>query len=130
MEWKFKKNEKTNKVILLVLCGLLLLVLTLPSVSGQTEQTGTDTETADTASYETRLRELLADAYGEGMVDVMVYAQEETQTYYGASQNAEITGVLVTVSREVVQETTTADITMAVCALFNLPAHKVAVLVK
>ena len=30
MEWKFKKNEKWNKVILVVLCGILLLVIVMP----------------------------------------------------------------------------------------------------
>ena len=121
MEWKFKKNEKWNKVILVVLCGILLLVIVMPQKTVQTAvgQTGSSSDT--TASYEVRLRELLADTYGADMVDVLIYAGDRTET---------ITGVLITIKKEAVTGTTIADITLAVCALFDLPAHKVAVLVK
>ena len=56
MEWKFKKNEKWNKVILVVLCGILLLVIVMPQKTVQTAvgQTGSSSDT--TASYEVRLR--------------------------------------------------------------------------
>ena len=83
-----------------------------------------------TASYEVRLRELLADTYGADMVDVLIYAGDRTQTYYGSGGTETITGVLITIKKEAVTGTTIADITLAVCALFDLPAHKVAVLVK
>lgn len=125
MEWKFKKNEKWNKVILVVLCGILLLVIVMPQ---KTVQTGSSSDT--TASYEVRLRELLADTYGADMVDVLIYAGDRTQTYYGSDGTETITGVLITIKKEAVTGTTIADITLAVCALFDLPAHKVAVLVK
>lgn len=51
MEWKFKKNEKWNKVILVVLCGILLLVIVMPQKTVQTAvgQTGSSSDT--TASY-------------------------------------------------------------------------------
>lgn len=125
MEWKFKKNEKWNKVILVVLCGILLLVIVMPQ---KTVQTGSSSDT--TASYEGRLRELLADTYGADMVDVLIYAGDHTKTYYGSGGTETITGVLITIKKEAVTGTTIADITLAVCALFDLPAHKVAVLVK
>lgn len=135
MEWKFKKNEKWNKVILVVLCGILLLVIVMPQKTVQTAvgQTGSSSDT--TASYEVRLRELLADTYGADtygadMVDVLIYAGDRTQTYYGSGGTETITGVLITIKKEAVTGTTIADITLAVCALFDLPAHKVAVLVK
>ena len=79
---------------------------------------------------EVRLRELLADTYGADMVDVLIYAGDRTQTYYGSGGTETITGVLITIKKEAVTGTTIADITLAVCALFDLPAHKVAVLVK
>lgn len=127
---KFKKNETWNKVILIVLCGIFLLVAAMPQKT-QTEKAMTeDSETGESLSYENRLRALLADTYGEDMVDVLIYAGASTQTYYGSSANAKITGVLITVDRRVVTDTTIADITLSVCALFDLPAHKVAVLVK
>lgn len=130
MEWKFKKNEKWNKVILVVLCGILLLVIVMPQKTVDTG-IGKTTSTAETtASYEDRLRTLLEDAYGVGMVDVLIYAGTNTQTYYGSGGGETITGVLITIKKEAVQNTTVADITLAVCALFDLPAHKVAVLVK
>ena len=127
---KYKKNEKWNKVILVVLCGILLLVIVMPQKTVQTAvgQTGSSSDT--TASYEVRLRELLADTYGADMVDVLIYAGDRTQTYYGSGGTETITGVLITIKKEAVTGTTIADITLAVCALFDLPAHKVAVLVK
>ena len=134
MEWKFKKNEKWNKVILVVLCGILLLVIVMPQkpilapIQTAVGQTGSSSDT--TASYEVRLRELLADTYGADMVDVLIYAGDRTQTYYGSGGTETITGVLITIKKEAVTGTTIADITLAVCALFDLPAHKVAVLVK
>jgi hypothetical protein len=61
---------------------------------------------------------------------VNIYAGDRTQTYYGSGGTETITGVLITIKKEAVTGTTIADITLAVCALFDLPAHKVAVLVK
>ena len=131
MEWKFKKNEKLNKVILMVLVGVLLLILVMPAQNSDTASSGVAEDTEQAASsYEDRLRTLLSDAYGEGMVDVLIYSQPKTDGYYDMKQKEEITGVLITIRESAVSETTISDITLAVCALFDLPAHKVAVLVK
>ena len=130
MEWKFKKNEKWNKVILVVLCGILLLVIAMPQKAAGTATGGSAASEDTTISYEKRLRTLLADTYGADMVDVLIYAGDRTQTYYGSGGKESITGVLITIKKEAVTGTTIADITLAVCALFDLPAHKVAVLVK
>lgn len=130
MEWKFKKNEKWNKVILVVLCGILLLVIAMPQKATGTATGGSAASEDTTVSYEERLRTLLADTYGADMVDVLIYAGDRTQTYYGSGGKESITGVLITIKKEAVTGTTIADITLAVCALFDLPAHKVAVLVK
>lgn len=130
MEWKFKKNEKWNKVILVVLCGILLLVIAMPQKAAGTAMGGSAASEDTTISYEERLRTLLADTYGADMVDVLIYAGDRTQTYYGSGGKESITGVLITIKKEAVTGTTIADITLAVCALFDLPAHKVAVLVK
>ena len=130
MEWKFKKNEKWNKVILVVLCGILLLVIAMPQKAAGTAMGGSAASEDTTISYEERLRTLLADTYGADMVDVLIYAGDRTQTYYGSGGKESITGVLITIKKEAVTGTTISDITLAVCALFDLPAHKVAVLVK
>ena len=130
MEWKFKKNEKWNKVILVVLCGILLLVIVMPQKSLNMGTVGTVATTETVNSYEDRLRALLTDTYGEDMIDVLIYAGDHTKTYYGSGGTETITGVLITIKKEAVTGTTIADITLAVCALFDLPAHKVAVLVK
>ena len=130
MEWKFKKNEKWNKVILVVLCSILLLVIAMPQKAAGTATGGSVASEDTTVSYEERLRTLLADTYGADMVDVLIYAGDRTQTYYGSGGKESITGVLITIKKEAVTGTTIADITLAVCALFDLPAHKVAVLVK
>ena len=70
MEWKFKKNEKWNKVILVVLCGILLLVIAMPQKAAGTATGGSAASEDTTISYEERLRTLLADTYGADMVDV------------------------------------------------------------
>lgn len=126
---KFKKNEKWNKIILLVLCGVLLLVIAMPQKT-ETSDTTKQISVDACVTYETRLKELLEDTYGKGMIDVLIYAGTSTADYYAGSKKEEITGVLITVKQEVVSGTTISDITLAVCALFDLPAHKVAVLVK
>ena len=53
----------------------LLLVIVMPQKTVQTAvgQTGSSSDT--TASYEVRLRELLADTYGADMVDVLIFMQ-------------------------------------------------------
>lgn len=61
MEWKFKKNEKWNKVILVVLCGILLLVIVMPQKSLNMGTVGTVATTETVNSYEDRLRALLTD---------------------------------------------------------------------
>ena len=48
MEWKFKKNEKWNKVILVVLCGILLLVIVMPQKTVHDLVTERFTDLADT----------------------------------------------------------------------------------
>ena len=57
MEWKFKKNEKWNKVILVVLCGILLLVIVMPQKTVQTAvgQTGSSSDTTASRSEERRV---------------------------------------------------------------------------
>ena len=52
MEWKFKKNEKWNKVILVVLCGILLLVIAMPQKSAGTATVGSVASEDTTVSYE------------------------------------------------------------------------------
>lgn len=141
MEWKFSKNEKVNKVILVVLMGVMLLVIVMPMKQGDTGGVGSSAsapgkEEAGTSqqslSDETRLTSMLEKTYGSGTVSVMVYESEgDSEDYYGSMQKSNsITGVLIVISDKVVTETTISDITLAVCALFDLPAHKVAVLVK
>lgn len=115
----------------MVLVGLLLLILVLPAKSTGTQDTDSTSDTVEeTVFYEERLRELLSDAYGEGMVDVLIYSEPKSEGYYNSNQKEEITGVLITIRESAVSETTISDITLSVCALFDLPAHKVAVLVK
>ena len=112
------------------MCRILLLMIVMQkkTMKNAVGQTGSSSDT--TASYEVRLRELLADTYGADMVDVEIYEGGRTQANFGSGGTETITVVLITIKKEAVTGTTIADITLAVCALFDLPAHKVAVLVK
>lgn len=75
-----------------------MIVMPQKTVQTAVGQTGSSSDT--TASYEVRLRELLADTYGADMVDVLIYAGDRTQTYYGSGGTETITGVLITIKRK------------------------------
>lgn len=135
-----KKNEKLNKVITVILVGILILIIVVPtrdSSSGDTQNNLSEedgmTNGYDSYAdyYENKLKEILEDSYGEGTMQVMVHLINENQTegLYGSSENeVTVDGVLIVAAVD--SEQAVSDITFAVCALFDLPAHKVAVMIK
>ncbi len=139
---EFKKNDKLTKIITAILVGILLLVVFIP-VNKNNGMSSTTAETMNIADctdfemyseyYEARLTEILEDSYGEGTMNVMVrisaYNNQDT-TYISYNDNNEVTVDGVLIVADVKSEQAVSDITFAVCALFDLPAHKVAVMIK
>ncbi|MBR1815738.1 MAG: hypothetical protein IJ763_03465 [Lachnospiraceae bacterium] len=145
---KFK--GKSGNIITFILIGILLLIIAMPvkknnvydsSITDSTSETSSYSEGADIAEYdnyadyyESRLKEILEKSYGEGTMEVMVsLTQIKDDSYmnrYDSSYNYErsVDGVLIVA--DINDASAVADISFAVCALFDLPAHKVAVMIK
>lgn len=78
--------------------------------------------------YENRLKAILEKSYGQGTMEVMVNVKKDSEKglYGDSSEEFYVDGVLVVAKVDDIAKV--ADISNAVCALFNLPACKVAVL--
>ncbi len=158
IEWMRKKfpGKDISRIITVILIGILVLVVLMPVKSGGRDETGqndkatgsllggaeasnetnaaTDNEgtTAyDEAYYEERLKNILEKSYGTGTIDVMIHMKKESDTdvfYNSATEAAIIDGVLIVARINDMSQA--MDISNAVCALFNLPACKVSVLMR
>jgi len=132
------KKEKVNKIITVILVGLLLLIIVVPFGDDTSAKEGAGTSMDDSSNiagmegnasyYEERLKDILEKSYGEGTMEVMVHMREDESTDGMYEENALIVdGILIVAD---VSDAAVADISFAVCALFDLPAHKVAVIKK
>lgn len=138
MGFDFKKNEKLTKIITIILIGLLIVIAVGPlgkstksSITpGSGEEKSGDSEGVS-SYYEQHLKSILESSYGADTMDVMVHvkASDGSYSFYGNNKSEYvIDGVLIVA--DVNDANAVSDITFAVCALFDLPAHKVAVIVK
>ena len=138
---------KSNKLITFILIGVLLLIIVMPvknksiypdtsdtEVKGSSYDASSDYQKDDSdtygsmaAYYEDKLKGILEKSYGEGTMSVMVTmkGRDDSGDFY--EDEYQVDGVLIVAA---VRSDEAADIAFAVCALFNLPAHKVAVLIK
>lgn len=128
------KDLKTDKIITIILVGVLLLVVCTP-VKDKSDNKENDTVKDNYQShaeyYEQRLDSILENSYGEGTMEVMVHISEDTGSvdmYGQTDKRVVIDGVLIVA--DVDGQQAVSDITYAVSALFDLPAHKVAVIIK
>ncbi len=133
MEQKNNK-EKFNKIITVILVGLLLLIVVVPmgEDNGKVEDNQSYEQMAnvsDEAYYEERLKCILEKSYGAGTMEVMVHMKEVEDTN-GMYQEGKLLVDGILIVADVNSDTDVADISFAVCALFDLPAHKVAVIKK
>lgn len=140
MRLDLKKNVKLNKIITVILIGILILIILIPTKNINTDNTQNNSTVEDGLSmaydsyadyYENKLKSILENSYGEGTMQVMVNlaGEEQSTGLYGSYENeVTVDGVLIVAAVD--SEQAVSDITFAVCALFNLPAHKVAVMIK
>lgn len=138
---ELKKNDKLTKIITAIMVGVLLLIIFIP-VSNDGDNDLAENQQGIVTSqsyesyadyYESRLTEILEESYGAGTMNVMVRVSEykgEDTTYISNDENKEVTVDGVLIVADVNSEQAVSDITFAVCALFDLPAHKVAVMIK
>ena len=139
MEFNLKKNEKLSKIITIILAGVLILIIIMP-VKEEVDKSSAidDSETSyeedykySEEYYENKLKSILEKSYGEGTIQVMVrVSSDEKSDYYynGGEEQFIVEGVIVVA--DVKDSQALSDIAFAVCALFDLPAHKVAVMTK
>ena len=136
---EFKKNEKLTKIITIILAGVLIFIIAMPvkendGMDAQNVQVSSESDTDYTGYadyYETKLKEMLEESYGVGTMQVMVRLSKDknnTSMYKAAEEHMIVEGVLVVA--DVKNEKAVSDISYAICALFDLPAHKVAVMLK
>lgn len=133
------------KLLLLVVAGVALLVLSLPSSywgsggnssergSGQSSYGKTDTSVTAMELYtdkkEKQLEKILGKVEGIGQVEVMITldSAEETNRLMENTRTQKVEGVLV-VAEGVGNAQTDAEIIRAVQALFSLESHKIKVM--
>lgn len=134
IDLKKLKDLKTDKIITIILVGVLLLVVCMPvkdKSNNEEKDTVKDSYQSYAEYYEQRLDSILENSYGEGTMEVMVHISEDTGSvdmYGQTDKKVVIDGVLIVA--DVDGQQAVADITYAVSALFDLPAHKVAVIIK
>ena len=134
MEQKTNK-EKLNKIITIILVGLLLLIIVMPIGDDSKEEADYSNQeqeimvVSDAAYYEERLKTILEKSYGVGTMEVMVH-MKETSENTGLYEEGTIMVDGILIVADVDSEADVGNITFAVCALFDLPAHKVAVIKK
>jgi hypothetical protein len=139
MGLNLKNNEKLSKIITVILVGVLMLIVVMP-VKDVAEESKTNSENMSEGYsyitkaeyYEEKLKKILEESYGKGNIQVMVRVSEgeKTDAAYYNSGNEEVTVEGVFIVADVNSTKAVSDITFAVCALFDLPAHKVAVMIK
>ena len=118
--WKKLSENKKNQWIILLLVGILLVVISIPTKTNTKTETGRETsEENEINSTETeqRLENILSQMQGIGKVHVMITYQEKSNVE-GVVVVAEGAGNGVIVQK----------ITEVVRALFDVDSHKIKVI--
>ena len=118
--WKKLLENKKNQWLVLLLVGILLVVIAIPTKSDTKKDTSwgtTDENDANATEMEKRLESILSKMQGIGEVHVMITYQDETQVE-GVVVVAEGGGNAVIVQK----------ITEVVRALFDVDSHKIKVI--
>ena len=114
-------NLKKTDYIVFILLGVLVLILFIPTGSSEkTSQTylqGLDGDEVTGSQIETELAALLSKMEGVGKVSVMV-------TFSDSRDTSSVEGVLV-VAQGGGDSRVASNISAAVQALFDIPAHKI-----
>lgn len=120
MESKFAKwLPKKNQWLIVLLAGILLVVIAIPTKQEETKRTEVKKETEGTCSteMEQRLEDLLSNMQDVGKVQVMITSKE----------NGQVEGIVV-LAEGAKNGVVVKNITEVVQALFDVDAHKIKVI--
>ena len=115
--WNKLLENKKNQWLILLLVGILLVVIAIPTKSGTEEKSVGDLKEWSTSETEQRLENILSQMQGIGEVHVMITYRQEN----------EVEGVVV-VAEGGEQGVTVQKITEVVRALFDVDSHKIKVI--
>lgn len=118
--WNKLLGNKKNQWLILLLIGILLVVIAIPTKSDTEKDTGfrmTENEDANATEMEKRLESILSQMQGIGEVHVMITYRQENQ----------VEGVVV-VAEGGEQGVIVQKITEVVRALFDVDSHKIKVI--
>ena len=115
--WNKLLGNKKNQWLILLLVGILLVVIAIPTKSGTEEKGVVDSKEWSTSETEQRLENILGQMQGIGEVHVMITYRQEN----------EVEGVVV-VAEGGEQGGTVQKITEVVRALFDVDSHKIKVI--
>ena len=115
--WNKLLGNKKNQWLILLLVGILLVVIAIPTKSGTEEKGVVDSKEWSTSETEQRLENILGQMQGIGEVHVMITYRQEN----------EVEGVVV-VAEGGEQGVTVQKITEVVRALFDVDSHKIKVI--
>lgn len=115
--WNKLLRNKKNQWLILLLVGILLVVIAIPTKSGTEEKGVVDSKEWSTSETEQRLENILSQMQGIGEVHVMITYRQEN----------EVEGVVV-VAEGGEQGVTVQKITEVVRALFDVDSHKIKVI--
>ena len=115
--WNKLLGNKKNQWLILLLVGILLVVIAIPTKSGTEEKGVVDSKNWSTSETEQRLENILSQMQGIGEVHVMITYKQEN----------EVEGVVV-VAEGGEQGVIVQKITEGVRALFDVDSHKIKVI--
>lgn len=115
--WNKLLGNKKNQWLILLLVGILLVVIAIPTKSGTEEKGVVDSKNWSTSETEQRLENILSQMQGIGEVHVMITYKQEN----------EVEGVVV-VAEGGEQGVIVQKITEVVRALFDVDSHKIKVI--
>ena len=115
--WNKLLGNKKNQWLILLLVGILLVVIAIPTKSGTEEKGVVDSKEWSTSETEQRLENILGQMPGIGEVHAMITYKQDNQ----------VEGVGV-VAEGGEQGVTVQKITEVVRALFDVDSHKIKVI--
>ena len=119
-------KEKGNKYIIIILVGLLILVMCIPTGNKTTQMIQEEVEAVE-GELEARLEHVLSSMEGVGDVEVMITTENEKESVFGTpSEGQKVCGVVV-VAEGAGSATVNARISEAVKALFSIDVHKISI---
>ncbi len=115
--WNKLLGNKKNQWLILLLVGILLVVIAIPTKSETEEKGVVDSKEWSTSETEQRLENILSQMQGIGEVHAMITYKQDNQ----------VEGVVV-VAEGGEQGVTVQKITEVVRALFDVDSHKIKVI--